>query len=230
MSGWFAVKRGITSHSLFAGRPDRLAIWLWLLDNAAWKSTTHDVGGATIRVPRGSLCTSERRIASECGVGYQVVRTFLARLKTEQMINAEVTQGRSLITICNWDKYQAANADSNAGDNAAPTQHQRTKETRKQNTPSGHAASPPADLDILNASVWQRVKPYLASHGVSNPGGLITTWLRENKPYEILIAASEAQKKGTENPVPYIKAILKKRQPEADVTYDTCGLPIREYG
>lgn len=128
MSGWFSMKRGITSHPIFKGNPERIAIWVWLLDNAVWRDTPHDVKGKTITVPRGSVCTSERRIAEKVGVGYQVVRTFLRRLKSEHMINAKVTHGKNIITLCNWDKYQNVNSDDNAKGNATLTHDQRIKE------------------------------------------------------------------------------------------------------
>ena len=131
MSGWFKVKRGITQHPIFKGHPERIAIWLWLMDNACWKDTPHDVSGKSVMVRRGAVCASERRIAKEVGVGYQVVRTFLARLKAEHMINADATHGRNIITLCNYDKYQAREEFANAGGNAALTHDQRTKEEVK---------------------------------------------------------------------------------------------------
>lgn len=132
MSGWFAVKRGITSHALFKGKPDRLAVWLWLLDNAVWKDTTHDVKGHTVQVPRGSVCASERHISEQCGVGYQVVRTAIKRFKSEHMINATPTHGKNLITLCNYEKYQDPKSDTNAQGNATLTQHQRNPNAQKE--------------------------------------------------------------------------------------------------
>ena len=132
VKGWFAVKRGITNHHLFKGKPDRLAVWLWLLDNAAWKNTTHDVQGRTISVPRGAVCASERQIASECGIGYQVARTAIARFKREHMINAEVTHGKNLITLCNYEKYQDPENAYNAPPNASLTQEQRKPNAQKE--------------------------------------------------------------------------------------------------
>mgnify|MGYP003654143853 CR=1 FL=1 len=126
--GWFAVSRGITSHPLFKGKPERLAVWMWLLDNAVWKATTHDVKGHTIDVPRGSVCASERHISEQCGVGYQVVRTAIKRFKTEHMINTKATHGKNLITLCNYEKYQ----DPTASDNATPTQPQRNLNAQKE--------------------------------------------------------------------------------------------------
>jgi len=178
MSGWFSCKRGITSHPLFKGHPERLAIWIWLLDNAAWKDTKTDVNGRTVDVPRGSVSVSERRISEETGVGYQVVRTFIARLQTEQMINARLTHGRKLISLKNWDRYQRPDSDPNAGGNARLTQDQRTKETREQeirddkSSPSSSvapASSPPKAKTVQPArpkaerfpEFWDSAYPHL---------------------------------------------------------------------
>jgi hypothetical protein len=215
MSGWFAMKRGITSHPLFKGRPDRLAVWVWLMDNAAWKETVQDVNGRTVKVPRGSVCTSERRIAEEVGVGYQVVRTFLDRLKTDRMINAEVVNGRSLITLCNWDKYQSALKPSAPAANAGATQEQRTKETREQGytlEPIGSndaGASQPREVNVISSAVWTTGKQYLGSRGVANAGAMIGRWLKDHPPLALLAAIEAAQKSGTQDPIPYITEALK---------------------
>jgi len=159
MSGFYLVTRGITSHHLFKGNPQRLAVWLWLLDNAAWKPTTHDVKGHTIEVPRGAVCASERHIADECGVGYQVVRTALKRFQSERMINATVTHGKTVITLCNYEKHQSPERGDNAEGNATLTQRQRNanaqkkqgnKETREEPYGSStHAPAEPAAFDAF---------------------------------------------------------------------------------
>ncbi len=132
MAGWFSVKRGITSHPLFVGHPERLAIWIWLLDNVVWQDTRHDINGVMVVIPRGSVAASERRIAEDVGVGRQVVRTFLARLQDERMINPDLTHGRRIISLCNWEKYQSAQNTPNPPPNPALTHDQPIKETSKQ--------------------------------------------------------------------------------------------------
>jgi hypothetical protein len=132
MKGWFAVARGITAHHLFRGNPERLAVWLWLLDNAAWKDTTHDVSGRTIQVPRGSVCASTRHIAEAVGVGHQVVRTALKRFQTEHMINTAATHGKTLITLRNYCKYQDHGSGTNTAPNTALTQQQHSANTQKE--------------------------------------------------------------------------------------------------
>lgn len=128
MAGWFSVKRGITQHHLFKGDAERLMVWLWLLDNAAWKDTRHDVQGATVTVLRGSVCVSLRHISSETGVGLQRVRTAIKRFADENMIDTQLTHGKSMITLCNFEKYQSPNNLANT----VPTQDQHSANTQKK--------------------------------------------------------------------------------------------------
>jgi hypothetical protein len=214
VSGWFAMKRGVTSHPLFKGRPDRLAVWVWLMDNAAWKDTTQDVNGHTVKVPRGSVCVAERRMCDEIGVGRQVLRTFLTRLEADTMITRKVTHGRSLITLCNWDKYQTAKVGPNPTENPKPTQDQPTKETREQDTLEANAsndagASLPIEVSVTSSAVWNAGKPFLASRGVTNAGAMIGRWLKDHPPLALLAAIEAAQKSGTHDPIPYINEALK---------------------
>ena len=168
MSGWFAVKRGITSHPLFNGKPERLAVWMWLLDNAVWKETTHDVKGHTVDVPRGSVCASSRYIADQVGVGHQVARTALKRFQTAQMVNTTPTHGKNVITLCNYEKYQDPKVAANTTPNTSLTQRQHVpntqkeqgnKETRKQRTSDEVLVTALAEIvgpDISKAFVAHR--------------------------------------------------------------------------
>lgn len=128
MAGWFSVKRGITSHHLFKNNPERLMIWLWLLDNAAWKDTHHDIQGSTVTVKRGSVCVSLRHISDCTGVGLQRIRTAIKRFNDENMIETELTHGKSMISLCNFEKYQSTKSEANT----RPTQDQHKTNTQKK--------------------------------------------------------------------------------------------------
>lgn len=128
MTGFFLITRGISKHHLFKCKPDRLAVWMWLLDNVAFKDTTQDAKGKTIAVPRGSVCASLRHIAYETGVGLQVVRTALKRFETEQMVNTKVTHGKTVISLCNYEKHQRSETEANA----TLTQDQHKPNTQKK--------------------------------------------------------------------------------------------------
>jgi hypothetical protein len=169
LTGWYAVQRGITAHHLFERKPDRLAVWMWLMDNAAWKDTTHDVKGHTVVVLRGSVCVSERHIADKCGVGYQVVRTAIKRFASEQMLNATPTHGKSLITLCNYGKYQDVNGEANAAPNATLTQRQRNANAQKEQGNKVTRERPKGlsdfeAVEILSTIVPQQLAKDFAAH------------------------------------------------------------------
>ncbi|WP_263336890.1 hypothetical protein [Albidovulum salinarum] len=212
------MKRGVTSHPLFKGHPERIAIWLWLIDNAAWKETRHDVNGKTITVGRGSVCVSQRRLAEDVGVGYQVVRSLLARLQCDGMVRVTPTHGRTLITLCNYEKYQRPTGSGNAAPNAGATQGQRTKgqgdketsvseETAKAKDPSRQAF----DLGVA----------LLAQSGIDagRARGLVGKWRRDHGDAALIAALGRAEREGAVEPVAFIEGILRKSGRAHDCTH-----------
>lgn len=228
MSGWFSVKRGITTHPIFKGYPERLAIWLWLIDNAAWKDTPHDVNGKTIMVKRGSVCASERRLAEEIGVGRQVIRTFLERLKADHMINAEITHGRTLITICNYNKYQSPQSGHNPPPNPPLTQDQPTKEQGNNITVSS-LRSDTAHSGDLTKLVFDAGTALLVASGMApaRAKSMLGKWRKDHGDASVIAAIGKAQREGAINPVEYINGIFRKASPAASGEFGAFGR-IRE--
>lgn len=232
MSGFYLITRGITAHHLFKGNPQRLAVWLWLLDNAAWKPTTQDVKGHTVEVPRGAVFASERRIAEECGVGYQVVRTAIKRFQSEHMINAKVTHGRTLITLCNYEKHQRVDDPANAVGNAELTHSQRNANAQKKqgntytSTPDG--VDDGAAVDPVNADprdlVWDSgLKWLVRTTGSPEPKcrTLIGKWMRDHQPADVLTAMRAAREAKTRDPIPYIERSLSAPSVDLDAIFAT---------
>lgn len=106
MSGFIAMQREALEHPLFRGNPERFYAWFWLVARAAWKPTPFDVGGKVITLERGQLCVSRSQMADALKWSPSAVERFLSRLETEQMIGRATGQGRTIITICNYAKYQ----------------------------------------------------------------------------------------------------------------------------
>ncbi len=131
--GVFAVARGIFDHPFFAPEPftEREA-WLWMLENAVWKATRVRVRHGTQDLERGQLSFSTRFMGSRWRWTESRVRRFLARLKIDAMINTQADAQSTLITICNYDKYQSwqkpIDALSDAQPDARATQIRRREE------------------------------------------------------------------------------------------------------
>lgn len=67
----------------------------------------------------------------------------------------------------------------------------------------------PVEVSVVSAAVWKAGKPFLASKGVANAGGMIGRWLKSYPPLALLQAIEAAQRAGTEDPIPYITEALK---------------------
>jgi DNA-binding transcriptional regulator YhcF (GntR family) len=205
MSGWFAMQRGVTSHPLLKGHPDRIAIWLWLIDNAAWKEVRHDVNGKMVIVPRGAVLVSQRRLAAEVGVTYEVVRRFLIRLREEGMITADTISGRTQITLSNYEKYQ----HPARSDNAAPTQRKRTKEEGYKDTSVSEETAvrkDPASLAFDDGVALLR----RAGLSADRAHGLMGKWRRDHGDAALVAAIGRAAREGAIEPVAFIEGCLRR--------------------
>lgn len=210
IGGWIAVRRNIHEHPVFAGQPERVYVWLWMISTAAWKDTRMDANGRTITVRRGQILTSYRQMSKATGVGVQVCRTLIERLQTENAVNTDTSTGRMLITICNYDKYQSPPSAAGTGSNTVATQEQHTKEQDNHSDYVGQpksAAFDPAKI-AFDAGV-----SVLADAGI--PSGkarsIVGGW-RKHHPDEAIIAAiGAAKREGAVDPVAYITASLQAR-------------------
>jgi hypothetical protein len=126
VSGFIAMDRGALDHPLLKDA-DRFRAWFWLIANAAWKPTRTRIKGTMVEIDRGDLTFSVRFLADNWGWSKSRVDRFLSDLRDEGMIETRskigttaghvAGQGQSIITICNYDKYQSSNdADRDNGD------------------------------------------------------------------------------------------------------------------
>jgi len=132
MSGWIALKRGMTQHPIFHKRPDRAFVWIWLLETAAYKDTRQDAGGRPVDVKRGQVLTALRQISNATGVGIKAIRILLDLLREEHAIDTDTGTGRLLVTICNYEKYQSVGGSEGTASGTARAHSGHTKETREQ--------------------------------------------------------------------------------------------------
>jgi hypothetical protein len=134
--GVFAIDRGIWEHPSFADEPftEREA-WQWLIGEASFKERTKRIGSIVLKLTRGQVAASLRFMADKWKWSEPRVRRFLKRLKTDAMIDAQSDAGITVISICNYNKYQRVSlprdADIDAQSDAAATQQRRKVEDTK---------------------------------------------------------------------------------------------------
>lgn len=79
---------------------DRRSAWIWLIENARFMDNCE--------LRRAQLKISGRKLAEEWQWSLGRVQRFLADLACKKMIERLSESPGTLITICNYDKYQAA--------------------------------------------------------------------------------------------------------------------------
>lgn len=120
--GVVAMDRGIFKDPDFADEPltEREA-FMWLVSEAAWKPYTKRVGSHVVEVRRGQVVASVRFMAEAWKWSKSRVGRFLDRLKNRDTIGTDARDSITVITICNYDKFQIGKPeagqqrDSNAG-------------------------------------------------------------------------------------------------------------------
>ncbi|MHC8493420.1 hypothetical protein ACTU44_12005 [Thalassospira sp. SM2505] len=118
MKGFVAGQRSRFEHPLFRaskGRPFcRGYAWDWMVAHAIWSHDGYDddVNGKVVHLERGQLSYSIRFMAEKWCWSRTATERFIKRLETETMIRTATGTGQLVITICNYDKYQAEQDDA----------------------------------------------------------------------------------------------------------------------
>ena len=111
-------------------RGDHLKIWLYLLLKANYADRKMISGKGTVKVKRGQLLRSLSKIADDCRLSVQNVRTFLDIAEADGALTRQVTQYGTLITICNYSGYQDGEKQTNTPTNTRLTRAQHAPNTR----------------------------------------------------------------------------------------------------
>lgn len=208
--GVFAVDRGIWDHPIFADEPltEREA-WQWLISEASFRSRKKRIGSTVFNLERGQLACSLRFMAEAWQWKKDAVARFLNKLRTETMIETQARHDATVITICNYDRYQKLGLPSieqSETENATPTRHQRDKLENNKNTKLDADAVPRGALVGPEAMVLSEKLLVIAGHDPKfwPPGWCgapmrVQTWLTQGWKPEIIVAAvkgAAARKRG----------------------------------
>jgi hypothetical protein len=108
MSGYLRAQRDRFNHHLFAREKFcRGYAWDWMVAQARFNDCVVDVAGKSVNLKRGQFSHSIRFMAQAWNWDKAAVSRFITRLKTETMIETSTETGQIVITICNYERYQA---------------------------------------------------------------------------------------------------------------------------
>lgn len=154
MTGYVKLWRGWRDNPVLRD-PERALAWLWLIENAAWKPGRVWIKGQSVDLERGELSFSVRFLAEQWGWSKSAVDRFLTVLRNEGMIQTrsktgtpcdhKAGQGQSILTICNYVRYQSIeDADrDNSGTTTGTTagqQRDKEEESKKERIEESDAA------------------------------------------------------------------------------------------
>ena len=106
MEGYIAAHRKMLDNPTVCKDADHLAVWMYLLLNAAFKPTDVMFRGERTTLKAGQLTTGRRKIAEKFGISESKVQRILKRFETEHQIEQRTDRQCRLITIVSWEEYQ----------------------------------------------------------------------------------------------------------------------------
>lgn len=114
MSGYIAISRDIWDHPDLAGDEPftKREAFMWLIAEASWKERRVRRGRTVVDLERGQLAHSVRFIASAWGWSKSAGHRFLKNLEKRDMVRTVSGTDATIITICNYDKYQGTPGDA----------------------------------------------------------------------------------------------------------------------
>lgn len=129
MEGWVTLHRKFLQWEWF-DKPEMVQLFVYLLLMAQYGERKYR--GVTLQ--RGELVTSVPAIMKDTKLSEQQTRTCIKRLKSTGEITCKSTNKYTIITICNYDRYQGENSEANGQNNGQTN----TQATDKQRTNNGH--------------------------------------------------------------------------------------------
>lgn len=107
--GWVKLWRSALEHPCLTAF-DEMGVWAALLLRAYRAEGEARVNGVTENLQRGQVPLVATEFAAEGGIERKRLRTIMAKLRANQMIEWGQAKGQAftIVTICNYEKYQSA--------------------------------------------------------------------------------------------------------------------------
>lgn len=132
--GWIKLHRQILESQVFANQT-ALKIWVWCLLKASRKERFVPLkigkGSITVKILPGQFIFGRFKAEEELNIDGSTVYRWIQKFKSDEfgMINIEVSNQYSIVTICNWANYQTHSTEGEQ-----PMSNQRTTNEQPTNT------------------------------------------------------------------------------------------------
>lgn len=107
ISGWICLHRDIKDHWIFNfEEPDKFMAWCDLILSANHEDKKFMIKGRLVECKRGQVAMSQITLQKRWNMSQNKLKRFLVLLKNDGMIDFEANELTTIITICNYSKYQ----------------------------------------------------------------------------------------------------------------------------
>jgi hypothetical protein len=190
MAGYIALHRRIEQHWVFEN-PDYFRIWVSMLFSANFVDRDVMFNGTLISIKRGQLIFGLNAWSAKYKVTSRMLRTFLSRLESCRMIDKQITNKYSIISITNYDSYQTTDKQTTSKRQASDkpvtvqvTTKEEVKNVNKVNKEKGVVRfTPPTANDVDeyckerdNGISGQAFVDYYAANGWMRGKNKIKCW------------------------------------------------------
>lgn len=174
--GFYLMYRGWMDNPVFEREPfTECQAWLWLIEEAAYKPTQKRIGQYVVNLERGQVAVSYRFLSKTWGWHKSRIERFTKRLRIGTMIGTVTGTPLSVISICNYDKYQVASKDDRDSsrdadrdkprdkgrDNISKKKEKEVKEAPKRVAVEGHASDAKKLGDIVSLDDLKKLRERL---------------------------------------------------------------------
>ena len=159
MAGWISLHRKILENPVLnrSRTYSNFEAWIWLLLKANHKDNKFMLGADLVKVKKGSLITSQKKLCRQFRWGNSKLRSFLKVLQKDKMIELKTNTQSTWITICNYDTYQDIQTA-----NKSKTNHKQTANKLRTNT----------NNNVNNVNTVNKVNKVLTNKKYINQYGL----------------------------------------------------------
>lgn len=132
--GYIKIYRDLWDHWVWRDKPYSMGqAWIDLIMMANHEDKKLLFDGQMITIKRGSVVTSERKLAERWGWSRSKVHRFLNLFESEKMVCVNRTNKRTTISIVNYNNYQDSRATERTTEKPQ-TSHRRAADEHKQYT------------------------------------------------------------------------------------------------
>lgn len=104
--GYCLAHRKAWTHPIFKDLREA-AIWNFLYQNAFWEDGIRNFNGYVFELKRGQIVVTPRFLAKGFGMTEKGVRLVMQKLEKHQMLAINGTNKGTIVTICNYNKFQS---------------------------------------------------------------------------------------------------------------------------